>query len=135
MDAPLTKAFAPRGKPFGRLDEWLKKHEGRTIPRSYPIIAEAAGVTPNAVKCYMYRRRRSIQEKISQLPDLRKLDITLLNNDGVQRHVDQIDRYDFHIDRFALVVHIVAKLNSGEIEIFPIPSLSAFMNNVKKETG
>lgn len=44
---------------FGCLAKWLRDHKGKKLPRSPKEISELTGCSIDAVKSYIYRRKKS----------------------------------------------------------------------------
>lgn len=52
---------------FGCLANWLREHPGEKLPRSPQDIAELTGCSLNAVKSYLYRRRKAARKASSSV--------------------------------------------------------------------
>jgi len=109
-----------REKSYGRIASWLASHGDRKIPRDYHALSLASGASIDGIKCYFYRRRKAIRERLRLLPDLRDPRIALTDDRGRLTRGDQIARYEYHVDRFSLEVGIVATTTGGESIFLPV---------------
>lgn len=49
----------------GCLAEWLREHPGKPLPKKPRDIVKLTGCSIDAVKCYIYRRKKSISDDSS----------------------------------------------------------------------
>lgn len=115
---------------YGRIADWLKRHQDRKIPHDYAKLAEVIGVTRNALKCYFYRRRRSVLSVLRTLPNLTATNVTLADEAGAIVACSSLESYEYLIDRVTLDVSVWATLRDGSTRVFPIPNWRDFANRV-----
>lgn len=122
----------------GRFSQWVKDqethHQEFKLPRSVKKLSELSGASPDAVKSYLYSRRRSVKEFLKSLPDLRKQSAKLLADNMKIYDVENIKSYSYHIDRYSLEVHIDAILIDGLHVTFHIPDLESFINQTASQS-
>jgi len=125
-----------KGMPkTGSFHYWLLSHQDIRLPRSMVKIAALAGFSEEAVKCFFYRQRKEVKRILSELPDLRGLNITLETTEKKVIHAKLIKTYKYTLDRYSLKATLVGELNSKEIFSVNIPSLEDFKKAIQSASA
>ncbi|WP_371068209.1 hypothetical protein, partial [Salmonella enterica] len=83
---------------------WLLENKGGKLPKSVPDIAIIVGCTQTAVRSYMYRKRAEIKKRLEDLPDLRILQLPLIDIQGKTHLSSEFLRYSFKVDYWCSVL-------------------------------
>lgn len=130
----IMKMTKDIGKKYGGFALWLQKDKEKTLlPRSVTAIAKISGCSYDQVRCYLYRRRKALKEKLLKLPDLRTLDLEFKDTLGVPTYSKNFESYNYILDVYTLHVYIKTSLKSGEETEIDIPDLSAFIFKLRNE--
>jgi hypothetical protein len=126
---PPTRSASVEG--YSRISEWLNRHKGKAIPSRYRELSVAIGQSSNAIKCYFYRQRKAILDKLKILPDIRDERIALTDIDGKTLIGSQLTSYEYRVGNYPFDVTVIALAKDGEYHVFPIPDSKAFRVKVK----
>ena len=126
-----TKTLGKGMTRKGSFQDWLLTHQDVRLPRSMVKIANIAGFTPNAVKCFFYRERTLIKDSLKNLPPLGKLNASLETEEGTLVNTKTIKKYSFLIDRYSLKATMEGELTDGTLFRVFIPSLEEFQKSIR----
>lgn len=129
---PSKASYNPKNH-YSTFAKWHQAHaDDPTLPHKTGEIAKLAGVKPNVVKCYFYRRRQQARDMLGKLPDLRKLSITLEDIEGKAFNSRELETYHYAIELYAARAALQGiHLSLGEVTVI-IPSIDRFVLRVKK---
>lgn len=130
--API-RVEALDGKLWGGFAQWMNT-EGKTteLPRSVAEIAKVSGCTYDQIRCFMYRRRKVLKEKLKALPDLRPLGLVFEDTLGTTVCSKSFVTYDFRVDSFTLQTFLKAQLEDGFPTEILIRDPSKFFDDVNR---
>jgi hypothetical protein len=114
-----------KGKTFvsghhGKLARFLRDFPGVRLPHEYEeiqkLVKEKSGVdiTLDAIRTYIYRRRKAEKERMNSLPPLDSLPGTILLEDKRKIPFRSIESYTMKIDYHTFEYLISGKLRTGE---------------------
>lgn len=101
------------------------------LPRDVGKLRQLSGCTSDAIICYFYRRRKYVRQRLGELPDLRDVNVRLVDTFGNTYSTSSLRSYEYLIDKYSLKVRILAKDNKGRGLVFDIDKLSSFCWTVK----
>lgn len=110
----------------GIVATWLRTHPGIRLPQNVAKIAEMIGCTRNDVSTYFYRRRKRRLKQLDKIPDLRVLDLELVDDSGAIHPTSQLATYRYSMDKWNLSATIEATLLNGMELSFPLPVVEDF---------
>jgi len=120
---------------YSKFAVWHKDHaHDKNLPSSIQGLAKLAGVSCDTVKCYFYRRRKIVSDMLKTLPDLRKLELTLIDIEGNEFNSKRLLEYKYEIDRYSERANVrgtVEFLDPAYEVIVPIASVEQFVRRVK----
>ncbi len=104
----------------GGLARFLRDFPDVRLPHEYEsiqaLIKEKTGeeVSPDAIRCYIYRRRKAEKERMLSLPDLRSLPGTFRIEDERMIPFRSIESYHLSLNYHTFRYGISGKLRTGE---------------------
>ena len=132
------KAFFPKKpsyNPKRRYSDFAKWHKDHAsdpnLPFSLKEIASLAGVSENVARCYFYRRRKQARAILSELPDLRKVNLVLEDIEGKKFSSRTLGPYHYAIHRYSERAAIQGTVEGKEVTVV-IASIDQFASRVRK---
>lgn len=110
---PLTPT---RQTEYGKVAMWLKEHPGEKLPYDYKEAAALVGCTTNALKAFVFQRRRRALRYLESLGPLNKFDFTLETTDKRLVNVKFLDEFSYSINPRTLEVIIYSKVRTKDFE-------------------
>jgi hypothetical protein len=105
---------------FGCLAKWLREHPEEKLPSTSPSeISFATGCSQNAVKSYLYRRRRELKTKLKKL-DFHKKDYVVVSKDGKRFPAAAIESHKAFLNMGTLRITLHLLLKQGTTHVIEI---------------
>jgi len=97
----------------GSFPDWVRKHRGSSLPRSIKELSRMSGASYDAIRSFLYRRRKRLRSRFNNLPDLRIVPgLRMRFNNFGEIDAASIDHYEFKIDMFSGTVFVKAEVFS-----------------------
>lgn len=96
------------------------------LPRDVSKLRALSGCSKDSIVCYFYRRRKEVKERLAALPDLRDIDIELIDTFGNTYSTKSFTTYEYMFDKFSLHVKVIARDRQKRTLIFDVPKLQGF---------
>lgn len=103
----LIECRKMRRAKLGAMEKWLQTHPNEVLPRSVKQSAALMGTSEDAVKSWLYRKRKAIQYAIQKLPDIRLMSGKLKDIHGENVELFNNLAYRFKIDHWALTISLL----------------------------
>lgn len=128
---PKKASLGPK-HAYSDFARWHNEHaQDKDLPSGIKALAKLAGVSPDVVKCYFYRRRKQAAKLLQGVPNLKRLNVTLEDIEGNTFITSNLSEYRYIIDRFSERAALQGKINNVEVTAI-IPSIEQFVSRVRK---
>jgi len=117
-DAGITvRRGLPRGtrvspKHRSCLANWLREHPGVPLPRKVQEIVEMTGCSANAIKTYLYRRRKEIRDYVKSV-DFKQIKAVLHSIQGDPFPTRSIEYFETKVDPYSFHVYLDVRTYAG----------------------
>lgn len=108
---------------YGAVAKFMEENPDFELPRSYDKLSTIIGCSKDAIKCYVYRRRKEMREKAANLKDLRKRDILLQDVNGDWYSTEDFATYKVFLDKYRFCYIIEAFFDNGFKTAFTLREL------------
>jgi hypothetical protein len=116
----------------GCFAQWLRLYKGTKLPRNMREIAEITGCTYDSVKSYLRYRKERIKEVLRGLPDIREMDVNLVDTLGYYVSSKEIKSYEYHIDKYSCDVVMMITMFDGTVTSAHINNIHGFQKEIEK---
>lgn len=133
VDKHKVKGRSQIGKKYGCLYKWLQSHPGAKLPAKVKDICKLTGCSKNAVQGFFTRRKKQMEHKVENLPDLRRISGTLQLEDGRYISLASIASYKVVVDPYLYSVTLEIKTRTGE-DVEAVLSLDGINKKLEENT-
>ena len=102
--AKMTSILPENHKHYSKFIEWIRENSEISLPRSIKKIELLTGCSYNAVRSYLYRRKKNIQDKLIKIPDLTKINLFVRSTKGKVFSTKTTKEYKTKVDSFNLKI-------------------------------
>jgi len=108
---PIMKPTASMQGEYSVVTKWLQLHRGMKLPASIDEAAAIVGCSKDALRCYLFRRKKRILRYLDSFGDLRSYQFVLTTTSDRHIKVCYIDEYKYVFDprTYELLININVK--------------------------
>lgn len=118
---------------YGCVAQWIREHPKEKLPSSTKALAEKTGCSYNAVRSYLFRRRRKVRDSAREivrylryLPTVRMVDV-----DGTHFQTNDATTYDIDYEPYSYEANLAVR-NGDDTHLVRIKDMRKVIEHLRR---